>query len=317
MRRLLLALTTAVLSLGLPAAAATPVAAATPTPLPGLPVYLALGDSVAAGQESAPRSTDYLATTARWRKQGYAGQLVTPLRLGLDCLPSWVRSNGCPGLQYVSLARTAVPAGVPGLPARPGVTTGALVEEQLPAAVELLRNRNTDASSRNDVEIVSVTVGGNDVFGPVIAACVTGGTPTSPGCAAAVAGVLQGVAVNYDRILGELRAAAGPDTVLLTTTYDNPIGSCFLGAPPYSAAALGAQVLEQFPVAAAGTSTRGLNGVIRAVSTRHGAVVADVYERLASPADFVGGSDCLHPDASGHAATSAVALEALRAADAL
>jgi lysophospholipase L1-like esterase len=295
----------------------TAPAAATSAPVPGLPVYLALGDSVGLGQAAAPIEGDYLSTVAQWRKRGYAGQLVTPLRLQLDCLPAWTRSGGCLHLQYVSLARTAVPEGLPGMPARPGVTTTAFIEEQLPVAVELLRSRNGDANPRNDVELVSLTVGGNDVFGPIIAACVTGGTPTSPGCLLTVVTAVQGVAARYDRILGELRAAAGPGTVLLTTTYDNPLPSCFLGAPPFSAGPLAAQVLEQVPVSVGGVPALGLNGVIRSVSARHGAVVADAYGQLRSPDDFAGGLDCLHPDESGHQRIADIAVAALRSAGVL
>jgi len=57
------------------AGGSTAVAAtASPQPTPGLPVYLALGDSIANGQASAPLASDYWSTVAGWRANGYVAQ---------------------------------------------------------------------------------------------------------------------------------------------------------------------------------------------------------------------------------------------------
>lgn len=65
-----------------------------------------------------------------------------------------------------------------GEPAKPGVRSATVITEQLPAAVEMLESRNRDANPRNDVEVITLTVGGNDIFGPVLGACLGGVTPT-------------------------------------------------------------------------------------------------------------------------------------------
>ncbi|HET8594855.1 MAG TPA: hypothetical protein VFM07_06380 [Intrasporangium sp.] len=80
----LLAATALVLAGGGGAAAV----AAPPQPPPGLPLYLALGDSVANGQNSAaPSDIDvYWAQVALWRQNGY----VTPLRAYLKGAPTRV-----------------------------------------------------------------------------------------------------------------------------------------------------------------------------------------------------------------------------------
>jgi hypothetical protein len=44
----------------------------------------------------------------------------------------------------------------------------------------------------------------------------------------------------------------------------------------------------------------GLNDIIRASAEAHGAVVAET-SALIGPEDLVGGTDCHHPDKSGHA----------------
>lgn len=293
MRRLSKVLT-AVLVL-LAGAAALPAAAANPSPglVPGLPAYLALGDSIAAGQQSATPAVDFPTTAALWKASGYAAQFQNVLREDLDCLPARSASaaDGCRQLQMLNLARTAIPGG-PG-----GVTTAVMLQEgdQLDQAVALLRDRNGDRSPRDDVEVITLTVGGNDVFGPAIAACLT---PTAA-CVPTLNATFQGFVSRYGQILAELRAAAGPETVIMTMTYDNPLPFCALGAAnPAGASVLGTFVLEGGNIGL-GPMPLGFNDWIRAVSAEHGAVVAETFGLLGA-GDFVGGADCLHPDLEGH-----------------
>lgn len=280
MRRLLVALVSAVL---LVAASAT--ASASPPDerrvVPGLPVYLALGDSVALGVQSPPGGS-------------YAAQLAEVLEQELDCLPVADRraADGCRQLQYVNRARD-------------GETTTSLLG-RLPAVTDLLRQRNADRNPRNDVEVITLTIGGADVFDPIADACV--GDSSDAECAQAVDRALITVAKNYAAILARLRAAAGPDTTILTMTYDNPLSACVLR----DAAPLADAVLEGS--SAPGLPAVGLNDLIRSVSAQYGAVVADAYGELDVPEDFVGGEDCVHPDASGHDALTEVFAEAFRAA---
>jgi lysophospholipase L1-like esterase len=262
--------------------------------IPERPVYLAMGDSVAAGVGSS-------ADPAEWSARGYVGRLAAQLVVALDCAPlRWYRPReGCPDLQTRNVAR-------------PGATSASLREEQLPAAAALLRARNADGDPRGDVELVTVTIGGNDVFGPVVAACLTPPSPGSPGapdCAATVAAALESFAANYARILATLRRAGGADVRLLTMTYDNPLATCVLGRDP-GAVALADVVLEGGSLPDGATVPEGLNDVVRASSARVGAEVAETYGLLRDE-DFVGGADCLHPDASGHARIAAAFLAAL------
>jgi hypothetical protein len=181
--------------------------------------------------------------------------------------------------------------------------------------VALLTERNGNASTRDDVEVVSLTVGGNDLFGPAVAGCVVSPDPTVT-CGPALAATLGAFATSYDRILGELRAAGGDDVVLMTTTYYNPLPFCDLGsADPARATALGNWILEGGTLPGLGTLEAGFNDVIRAVSAEHGAVVADTFGTVGA-GDFVGGSDCVHPDAEGHAKIADVFAEAFRAGSA-
>lgn len=258
-------------------------AAATAAP-PGLPVQLSLGDSWATGV-GAPAG------------EGYVDVLHRRLRTDLDCSParSPRAAGGCRQLQLENLGGG-------------GATTTSLIAQQLPAAIALLEDRNGDRNPRNDVEVVTLHIGGNDVTNPILQACAGGGlTPT---CQQTVATSFAGYATRLDRILGDLRAAAGPDTPIVLGTYDNPLPSCDLGVASPGTAVLGDTVL-------AGTAgfpsplDVGLRGVMTQVAATHDVLVADVFGELVDGDDWVGGSDCLHPVASGYEKVAATFVEAL------
>ena len=92
-------------------------------------------------------------------------------------------------------------------------------------------------------------------------------------------------------------------------TYYNPLPHCYIGAAnPQGATALGNLVLEG--VAVSGLGPVGFNGLISAISRQNGATVADTFGALGT-GDFVGGSDCLHPNKSGHTKIATAFAEAL------
>jgi hypothetical protein len=271
-----------------------------PDLIPGQPVYLALGDSIANGQQSADVVPgDYWATVAGWQANGYVARFGDYLTQNLDCVPGKGPATGpaCRQLQVLNLARSAVPKEVEPPNGRPGVTTQIVIDEQLPVALPLLRDRNQDKNPRNDVPVITLTVGGNDVFGPIVAACVMANPPSQAGCANAIGTAFAGFAGRYSKILADLREAAGPDATIITMSYYNPLPYCALGANP-AAGPFGDFVLEEV-VTQPGTAP-GFNGLIETISAAFGAKVADTFGDLGT-GDFVGGADCLHPDVDGHA----------------
>ncbi len=272
LRRLLTVLLT--LALALTAAPAVAAEADGHGRARGAPVYLALGDSVAAG------------VGAPIPPLGYVGRLSWLLRRDLDCSPraNWWAQRGCRQLRLTNLAVS-------------GATTTTLIRDQLPAAEALLVARNSDRNPRNDVKVVTLTIGGNDLFGPVVSACILELAP----CAPTVAGVFTSYAANLAQVLARLRAAGGSDVVIVTTAYYNPLPACFLA--PY--AGLGDAVLEGGTAPRLGTLPYGFNDVTRQVSAQYGALVADAFGRLGVD-DLVGGLDCLHPDRSGHRALARI-----------
>ena len=153
-----------------------------------------------------------------------------------------------------------------------GATSATLISAQLPSAVAELEARNQDKRQNNDVKVITVDIGGNDVFA-LIPVCAGGFTPA---CITAVTNTLGTFSTNFDSILGDLR--------------DNPLPSCFL----VSLAPVADIVLE-----GGGPLPAGLNDLIRAIAATHDAEVADMFGKLGA-GDWVGGLDCLHPKDSGY-----------------
>jgi lysophospholipase L1-like esterase len=285
MRRLIRA-TALVAALTLAAVGITLPASARTEPVPGLPVYLALGDSWAYGQGAANPATG-----------GYVAQLHDALQGDLDCLParSANAADGCKHLQLVNLGR-------PGTETRPGVTAPIVAEEQLPVAVPMLRARNHDKNPRNNVEVVTLHVGGNDVSGPIQQACLGG---FDPNCQLTFVTEMAAFEADLRDVVAQVRAAAGDSTPIVLGTYDNPVPYCWLGEIP-GAVQLGALVLEGSPDG----SLPGVHDIVRSVAADYDATVAEVFGQLGA-GDFVGGTDCLHPTDAGHDKVTASFLQSL------
>lgn len=253
-----LAMLMATLLLGL-AATASPASAANP-------VQLSLGDSWGAGVGSAAPSTG-----------GYVPRLHGKLVQDFDCSPS---DNAKPGQPCEKLELINLSIG--------GATTPTLTANQLPQAVEILEARNGDKNPRNNVEVTTLHIGGNDVTNPIIAACLFGLTQN---CLNTINAEFTAYRSDLDNVLAALREAAGDGRILMGT-YDNPIPTCALGGIT-GAAQLAVLVLEGAP------GLDGLHDVMLDVANDHGVEVVNVFGQL-GPQDWVGGQDCLHPDDSGY-----------------
>ena len=222
--------------------------------------YLALGDSVAAGAGASRPGLGYVPLVA--------DALSTARRCGDSGTLSCLRES-------VNLSVI-------------GATTTTVIANQLPAATTLLQQRNGNATPEDDVRLITLTVGGNDLFRPVLAACQD---PTAPLCSSTVATQLQQVARNSAVLLGQLRAAAGRDTTIAVTTYYN--GLAAPGCPAAALSGLAQVVLEGGPGVPA-----GLNDILRQTAQAFGAVVVETAP-VVEPAEVR--PDCLHPTDKGHA----------------
>ena len=180
-------------------AAPTTVPATTASTAPATRYYLSLGDSYASGYQPGGNTTAGFAYQVAADTQGSAH----PLEL---------YNVGCAGATTTSLLKSnGCPAGALGPGATPYDT-----QTQLEAAEAFLRGHP------GAVDLITVSIGGNDVTG-----CAQ-----DPNVASCVGNAISTINANLPVILQRLRAAAGPNTVIVGTTYpDVLLGSWVNGGP--------------------------------------------------------------------------------------
>jgi lysophospholipase L1-like esterase len=178
----------------------------------------------------------------------------------------------------------------------PGATTTTLISGQLPAALAELEARNGDWWHFNDVTVVTVDIGGNDLLA-TLPYCLGG---VNQACIDSLNAAITTISTNLDDILGELRAAAGPHTTMIVMTYYNSFVN--LDCPYYpDAVPLGNLALEGN---AAYGVPMGANDKIRLAAAAHNAEVAElvpggVFPALLGPSNVL--PDCVHANDSGYA----------------
>jgi lysophospholipase L1-like esterase len=222
------------------------------------PEYLALGDSLAVGVGSA-ETGGYVPLV-----HAYLGAALTP-----------GRSPDPPGAQNGAWLKVRN-LGVGG-----ETTTSMIGGGQLAHAVAILEKQNGDRSPDNDVKVVTLDIGGNDLAG-LIGLCASPGV-TVEQCQLAAYQAVGAFGSNFAVIVAQLRAAAGPDTPIVVMTYYNPLAGG--GCPAVDASLAGAVVAA-------------LNSTIAAVASAYDALVADAASAGIGAGDLAG--DCLHPNDSGY-----------------
>jgi lysophospholipase L1-like esterase len=244
--------------------------------------YLALGDSVAAGTgASDPATKGYVALLADDLRSDCAkGRTGAQDKGKRGAKGKGAKAGGC-RIELVDLAVD-------------GATTASLIAEQLPAALALIEERNGNGSPHDDVRLITLTIGGNDVVGPVAAACAGGLTPT---CTQTVVNTISAAGRNLMAIMDALRAAAGPETTIAVTTYYNGLENPDCRLHPL--AQLGWIVLEGGLLGDAGPLKVGLNDRIRIEAWLKDALVVETAQVVDPRTEVL--TDCLHPDDAGHA----------------
>jgi hypothetical protein len=234
--------------------------------------------------------------------EGYVPQLNERLKADFNCpaastsgsAPQWSdlateqAQPGCPQLQLVNIADG-------------GETTPTLIRDQLPAAKTLLESRNGNLDPRDDVEVTTLHIGGNDVTTPIIGACLTpdfiATGVLSASCLSTINTLFNMYRANLTTVLSALRNAAGDDDArIVIGTYDNPIfPPCPLAAVP---AGRGHQLADIVLEGDSPQLAQGLHDIMRDVAANHDVEVAEVFGHL-NGAQFWAG-DCLHPNNLGY-----------------
>ncbi|MEZ4502413.1 MAG: SGNH/GDSL hydrolase family protein [Dehalococcoidia bacterium] len=185
-----------------------------------------------------------------------------------------------------------------------GATARSVIEDgTLEAAVRAIEDARAAATP---IDAITIDLGGNDAarLAPI---CLGGIDAT---CDTAAGIVRVQLAADLDRILGDLRAAAGPEVPMAVMGLYNALANprCMLheGAPIAETLLEGAASTEAASTAA---PAEGFNDVIRARAAAHGARLVEVADVLGATGTL---ADCLHASLEGHALIAARFLEALR-----
>ena len=179
---------------------APPTTAATTAAASAVPYYVSLGDSYASGYEAGVGNTD----------NGFAYQVVDEAAAASH--PLVLVNFGCGGATTTSLleAEGCSPRGLgPGAEPYDGQT-------QLEAAETFIRDHP------GEVGLITVSIGGNDVT-----ACSIADDPV-----ACVTAAVEGISTNVPQILQRLRAAAGPEVLIVGTTYPDVLLGQWLDGTP-------------------------------------------------------------------------------------
>jgi acyl-CoA thioesterase-1 len=240
--------------------------AATPVQAKEAPAYVALGDSLAFGVgASDPATLGYVGLThdALARSDRYAARGLELLNLGV------------PGATSADLL---LPGG------------------QLDRAVDEVKERLDDDTSADDnVEIITVNIGGNDILGlgGEDSPCLD--DPLSEGCVALYEEMLGRLEGNLGEVLKQLREAAPKADIIVLDMYSPLSGR---GGP--------ADLI-------AGFALEGLNAATERVVSKSDvdAKMARVYPLFRGHAQELVAADNLHPNDDGHALMSEVVLAAI------
>ena len=153
-------------------------------------------------------------------------------------------------------------------------TSASVMANQVANAVQVIADEETD------VEVVTLTIGGND-FLPLVGQEPCASNPIGQECQAVVATALMAFSVNYPAILSELKAALDSDPgeeQLLVTTYYNPYKGT--GSPfelPTDGILFGTDGTIDCAANATDPTKAGLNDMITCFAAAAGATTVDLY----------------------------------------
>ncbi len=242
------------------------LAPASPAAAKEAPAYVALGDSVAFGVgASDPSSGGYVALT-------------------YDALRKSDRYRNR-GLELVNLA-------VPGATSSDLLLSGG----QLERALNEIRERQEDVSSADDnVEIITIDIGGNDVLALATSDSPCPADPISPECESLLQGMVDRLEENLTEVVSSLREAAPMAHIIVLDRYSPLSGR------------VGAEDLV------ADLAVRKINDVTESVVSQMelGVDLASVYPLFRGRASQLVADDNLHPNDDGHALIAEVVQAAI------
>ncbi len=270
MRRLLLLLPLLAVALAAACSDSSPSAAPVATDTAGVPVYIALGDSLSEGiGASAPGSTGFVP-------------------LVYDSLPD--------GYELQNLGHS-------------GDTSRQLLDHgHLDEAIATIEQLNGDSDADNDVRLVTLEIGGNDLLGLYFSFVLTGVCPdvdtllATPACADALRTVLTNFEPNLIATLDSIEAADPSLEVVVLTLYD-PFSGQLPGQTAISQIALEGMEGSPFP--------EGLNTIMRRLVAGRNVTLVDLYPLFQGRSNELISIDFIHPNDAGHAVMAEAVIAAI------
>ena len=260
MRRLLLLLPLLVVALAAACSDSGHSTAPVATDGSGVPVYIALGDSLSEGiGASAPGSTSFVP-------------------LVHDSLP------GRYALQNLGHS---------------GDTSQQLLDHgHLDDAIAEIEQLNGDSDADNDVRLLTLEIGGNDLLRLYSSFVITGICPdvdtllTTPDCVDALTAALTNFEPNFAATLDTIEAAAPSLEVIVLTLYD-PFSGRLPVQSAISQVALEGMAGSPFP--------EGLNTIIRRLVEGRNVTLVDLYPLFQGRGSELISIDFIHPNDAGYA----------------
>jgi len=262
MRRLVL--------LGLSLLAAACGSSAAPQPLAG--VYLALGDSLSAGNGASDRQETAFVPLVHEA----LGPEVELLNLGIPGDTSDDLLNGGP----------------------------------LDQAIAEIEQRKTDSVAGNEVAVVTLEIGGNDLLNLFFELVVPAVCPNvsdsldKPRCVDAFREALDAYEPNLKAILDRLKKA-DPDLPIFLMTLYNPFSGKSATLDDLTELTLEGSADTPFP--------EGLQDIIRRQADEHGVFLVDVYPHFEGKAVEYVANDLIHPNDTGYRVMADAVLDEMRA----
>jgi len=190
-----------------------------------------------------------------------------------------------------------------------GDTSRDLIDHgHLDEAVAAIEEQNGDDDADNDVKLVTLEIGGNDLLDLYFADVVSGTCPDlqtaleKPECVNPLRTAFERFEPNLDTVLERLRAADPAVTIALLTLY-NPFSDTIPVIAELAEVALEGRADTPF--------AEGLNDIIRATGGEHNVVLVDLYPLFEGKAQELIAQDLIHPNDAGYRVMADAVLAAL------
>ena len=191
----------------------------------------------------------------------------------------------------------------------PGDDSAELLNEgSLDEGLIEIESRAADADPANDVGVITLEIGGNDLLDIYFDLVIPGDCPSvvesleRPECVAALDEALIEYRENLVQILARLQAAAGDTPIFLMTLY-NPFSGGASHVDQIGVLALEGEDGTPFP--------EGLNDVIRREAAEAGVTLVEWYPLFAGKQSQYIADDFIHPNDAGYRAMADALIAAM------